>query len=132
MNKILRSLLSIVLFGFGILSTFLTISIIFDLFGIREKEGNYVLFIVYANLICGLIYIISAVKNWKGQKSATAFLAGATFILFLAFIALQVYVSQGGVHEEKTLSAMVFRIGLTAVMTAVSYYLNRKSINTKN
>lgn len=132
MKKILRIILSSLLFVFGALSTILTISIIFDLFGIREKEGNYVLFIVYANLICGLIYIFSAVKNWKGQKSATILLAGATFILILAFIALQVYVSQGGVHEEKTLSAMAFRIGLTAVMTAVSYYLNRKTINSNN
>ena len=71
-------------------------------------------------------------KKLERQKSTTALLAGATFILILAFIALQVYVSQGGIHEEKNVKRHGFQNWFNRVMTAVSYYLNRKTINSNN
>ncbi|HRA60413.1 MAG TPA: hypothetical protein PLG30_12425 [Bacteroidia bacterium] len=46
MNKLLSYSVATVLSIFGLLILFLSSSVIFDLFGIREKEGNYVLFIV--------------------------------------------------------------------------------------
>jgi hypothetical protein len=46
MKKTLLYTLPILLTGFGLLTLFLSTSVIFDLFGIRAKEGNYVLFVV--------------------------------------------------------------------------------------
>lgn len=45
-KKIFRYLTAILLVGFGLLTLFLSTSVIFDLFGVRAKEGNYVLFVV--------------------------------------------------------------------------------------
>jgi len=38
-----------VLLLFGGITLFLSASVLFDLFGMREKEGNYVQFVVLAN-----------------------------------------------------------------------------------
>ena len=42
---------AIILTLFALITLFMSSSVIFDLFGIREKEGNYVLFIVITNFI---------------------------------------------------------------------------------
>lgn len=129
---ILRVLLSLALGAFGVLSTFLTFSIVFDLFGIREKEGNYILFIVWTNLICGLIYLLAAYTNWKKQSKTITLLSLAVALLVISFIVLEVYISNDGIYEEKTEKAMLFRIGITIMMLVTSYSLNKKNqINKK-
>jgi hypothetical protein len=130
--KILRILLSLVLLAFGALSTILTVSVVFDLFGIREREGNYVLFIVWTNLVCGLIYLVAAYTNWKKLSKTTTLLSLAVTLLVISFIVLEVYISNGGIYEVKTENAMLFRIGITSVMLVVSNRLNKKNpINKK-
>lgn len=128
MQNILRIINSIALTFFGGLSVFLTLSIIFDWLGIREKEGNYVLFIVYANLVCGVIYLIAAYANFIKFKKTYLLLTVAIGVLLAAFIALLFYVNSGGIHEEKTIGAMLFRIGITIGFTLLSFY----TINNNN
>ena len=127
MQNILRLINSIALTFFGGLSVFLTLSIIFDWFGIREKEGNYVLFIVYANLICGIIYLIAAYTNFLKFRKTFLLLSGAIGILLAAFIAFLFYINSGGIHEEKTIGAMLFRIGITIGFTLLSFYTINKN-----
>lgn len=127
MIKALKIIQSLLLTGFGAISVFMTLSVIFDWFGIREKEGNYVLFIVYANLICGFIYLYAAYINWKKQPYSLYSLAIATIILIVAFIALQVYAYNGGIHEVKTIKAMLFRVVFTTFMTVISFFVLKKS-----
>lgn len=130
--KILRILLSLVLLAFGALSTILTVSVVFDLFGIREREGNYVLFIVWTNLVCGLIYLVAAYTSWKKLSKTTTLLSFAVTLLVISFIVLEVYISNGGIYEVKTENAMLFRIGITSVMLLISNRLNKKNpINKK-
>lgn len=59
MKKAILYLVVAVLTGFGLLTIFLSTSVIFDLFDIRTKEGNYVLFVVWSNFISSFIYLIS-------------------------------------------------------------------------
>lgn len=121
--KIVGTLLLIILGG---ISIFLTLSVIFDLFGIREKEGNYVLPIVYANLVAGISYLYAAYQKWNNPRMAFYVLIGTTAILLAVFIWLKTYIAGGGIHEEKTVSAMIFRIVFTLVIALVSYFLSRK------
>lgn len=60
MKKYTSKLSAVILVAFGLLTLFLSTSVIFDLFGIRAKEGNYVLFIVWANLISSILYLFAA------------------------------------------------------------------------
>lgn len=110
----------------GVVSVFMTLSVIFDLLGIRAREGNYVLFIVYANLVCGIIYLYAAISNWKNLTNSFYSLVLASLILIVAFIAFGVYISNGGIHEVKTIKAMTFRTVFTLIMAALSYMMLRK------
>ena len=55
-----RILLAVLILLFALLTLFLSGSVIFDLFGIRAKEGNYVLLVVWANFISSLLYLVAA------------------------------------------------------------------------
>lgn len=101
-------------------------SVILDLFGIREKQGNYVLFIVYTNLICGIIYLMAAYTAWVKPKISFRGLIIALLLLIAAFIALQFYINNGGTHEDKTIKAMIFRIVFTTVMAGIGWLAIRK------
>jgi hypothetical protein len=101
-------------------------SVIFDLFGIREKEGNYVLFIVFTNFICGFLYLIAAFGLLSGKKWTTRVLFAIIFILLFAFVGLQVYINNGGIYEGQTIKAMIFRISVTLLFAIISWrYISR-------
>jgi hypothetical protein len=122
MKKAARYITILFLIAFGLLSLFLTSSVIFDLFGIRAKEGNYVLFIVWANFISALLYLSAAYGLIKQQRWP-AFALGASFlILIIAFIGLKSHISEGLAYEVKTVSAMIFRISITLVLTILAYF----------
>lgn len=126
-NKTLRSVTAIVIIVFAILTLFMSSSVIFDWFGIRAKEGNYVPFIVWANFITGFLYLLS-VYGFIKSKKWTFWISTATVIsLVIALIALFVYIDRGGIYEIKTVGAMSFRIALTLVFSAIAYYtINKK------
>ncbi len=124
--KFLKIVQTILLLVLGALSVFLTLSILFNLFGIRQKQGNYVLFIVYTNLICGLLFLYAAYNLWKHIQRSVYALAFTTLLLILAFIALKIYIHQGGIYEVRTPKAMTFRTVFSAVMTAIALFIRRK------
>lgn len=129
--KPLKIIQTILLTFFGALTVFMATSVIFDLFGIREMEGDYVPFIVYTNLICGILYLIAAYTTWVNPKLSFRILIGALAILIIAFIALQIYINKGGIHEAKTVKAMMFRTVFTALMAGIGWYNLKKIKNHK-
>ena len=122
MKKILPYVLAIILAGFGLLTLFLSTSVIFDLFGIRAKEGNYVLFVVWSNFISSILYLFAAYGFIKNKKWTAKLLGISTLILIAAFIGLKIHVSSGGIYEEKTIGAMIFRISVTLVFAIIAYF----------
>lgn len=129
MKKILPYILAIVLTGFGLLTLFLSTSVIFDLFNVREREGNYVLFVVWSNFISSIIYLFAAYGILKRKKWTTLWLAASAGILIAALIGLKFHINAGGIYETKTAGAMIFRIGLTVIFTNSSYFLfNNKKL----
>ena len=132
MKKNISLAIGLLLAAFGLLTLFLSSSVIFDLFGIRAREGNYVLFIVWANFIASFIYLFSAYGFVKSKAWTTSILSIASVILLVAFLGLIIWVYKGGIHETKTIAAMIFRITVTMGFTALAYYtINKKSIKMK-
>ena len=127
MKKYIPFLSSLILAGFGLLTLFLSSSVIFDWFGIRAKEGNYVLLVVWANFISSLLYLISAYGFMKIKSWTFKTLLVATVILIVALIGLFIHIYSGGIYETKTVFAMLFRISVTIAFTAIAYF----SINKK-
>lgn len=129
MKNILPYLFATLLFGFGLLTLFLSTSVIFDLFGIRVKEGNYVLFVVWSNFISSLLYLSAAYGFIKSKPWTVTRLGISTIILIAAFIGLEIHVSSGGIYEAKTISAMIFRIAVTLVFAIIAYFtISKKKI----
>lgn len=124
--KALKIIQTILLSFFGLVTVFMASSVIFNLFGIREKEGNYVLFIVYTNLVCGILYLLAAYTTWTTPKLSFTSLVVSLALLIVAFIAFQFYIYNGGIHEAKTIKAMVFRIVFTAIMTGIGWLSIKK------
>jgi hypothetical protein len=119
---------AIVITLFALLTLFMSGSVIFDLFGIRAKEGNYVLFIVVSNFVCGIIYLFSAVGLYAQKKWTTRLLILSVAILILSFNRLLLHISSGGLYETQTVKAMIFRISITLLFAGVSwYYISRQS-----
>lgn len=132
MKKPLSFLFAFVLAAFGVLTLFLSASVIFDLFGIREKEGNYVLFVVWANFISSLLYIIAAYGFIKSKRMTFTLLGISVIVLVCAMVGLFVYIGAGGVYETKTIGAMGFRLTVTIIFTALAYFMITKKLRNEN
>ena len=122
MKKSLIYVASAILAGFGLLTLFLSTSVIFDLFGIRAKEGNYVLFVVWSNFISSILYLIAAYGLVKSKKWTISLLGISTIILIIAFVGLKIHANSGGLYETKTVGAMIFRISVTLVFAIIAYF----------
>lgn len=122
MKKALPYLLAIILTGFGLLTLFLSSSVIFDLFGIRAKEGNYVVFVVWSNFISSILYLIASWGFVTSKKWTAKLLGVSTIILCTAFIGLFYHINTGGIYETTTIGAMIFRISVTLVFAIIAYF----------
>lgn len=127
MKRVLPVSLAALLTAFGLLTLFLSSSVIFDLFGIRAKEGNYVLLVVWANFLSSILYLVAAYGFVKDRQWTIKPLVISTFILVLAFTGLLIHINSGGIYETKTVGAMLFRIVVTAVFAALAYVLILKN-----
>jgi len=115
-----------VLTAFGMLTVFLTSSIILDLFGVREREGNYVLLIVWANLISGILFLTAAFGLMKRKHWAAKPLIVSLAVLVFAFLGLLIHIQSGGAYETKTVGAMIFRLTVNGILALVVYRATKK------
>ena len=126
-NNILK-ISAIVITLFALLTLFMSSSVIFDLFGIRAKEGNYVLFVVVSNFICGFLYLVAAFGFFRHKRWTSRLLMFAMGILILSFAGLLWHIRSGGLYELQTVKAMIFRILFTFLFVGISgYFLTGKS-----
>ncbi|MBK6611338.1 MAG: hypothetical protein IPG29_10715 [Sphingobacteriales bacterium] len=132
MKKILPYLFATLLAGFGLLTLFLSTSVIFDLFGIRAKEGNYVLFVVWSNFISSILYIFAAYGFVKNKRWTATLLVISILILIAAFIGLKIHINSGGIYETKTVGAMIFRIAVTFVFAIIAFFTINKQLNNNH
>ena len=124
MKKIILILSAIALTAFALLTLYLSSSLIFDLFGMRAKQGNnFVEFVAWANLISSLIYLVSAYGMAFQKRFTTLALSSVLTLLAVTFVSFDIYVNNGGEHLEKTFGALILRIGVTLVFTSISYLL---------
>ncbi|MDQ0477799.1 MULTISPECIES: hypothetical protein [Chryseobacterium] len=121
-----KTILLIFLLLFGFLTLFMSSSVLFDWFGIRAKEGNFVPFIVWANWLCGMLYLITAYAIFKNKIWAKVPLIISLIILVLAYIGLFIHINNGGIFETKTVGAMAFRILVSALFLYIITKISKK------
>ncbi len=125
-NKTFKYIIAIVLIAFALLTVFMSSSVLFDWFGIRAKEGNYVPFIVKTNLTMGIIYLIVAYGFIKSKKWAFWLMLSAALFLFFAFAGFYIHIHTGGLYENQTIGAMTFRILFTLLFAGLIYITTNK------
>ncbi len=126
MKKYAHFILAVLLGLFGVLTFYLSTSVILDLFGVRESEGQFVLFVVWANWVCSIIYFIAIYGLIKKKRWVVKWLLVAVGLLLLTEVGLQFHISAGGAYEQKTVYALLFRAGITALFAWAAYRLQRK------
>ncbi len=130
MKPVILKVVATILVVFALITLFMSGSVIFDLLGIREKEGNYVLFVVISNFICAFLYLISAYGLFFQKKWTTSLLSTSLGILLLSFAGLLWHINTGGIYEEQTVKAMIFRIGITFAYTILAWrYISKMPEN---
>jgi len=118
-----------ILTAFGLLTLFLSTTIILDLVGMREKQGNYVNFVIWVNFFCGLAYVISAYGFLKQKEWTCKVLRLVLIALVITFISFYFYVENGGVHKSDTFGALAFRTGVTLVFTLLAKFTIKNKSN---
>lgn len=118
----MKYLISIPLLIFALLSFFMSSSIIFDLFDIRASQGNYVYFVVWANFICSLLYLAASYAILKQSLWAARLLWLSAFIMFGTFFSLMMHIKGGGLHESKTIFALIIRLVLSIAFALFTYF----------
>lgn len=131
MKKLLIYLVAATLFIFGAITLFLSSTVLFDWFGIRAKEGNYVMFVVISNFIASILYLFAAYGFLKIKMVTAKILYTSAAILIAAFAGLLLYINAGGIYETKTIEAMIFRITLTCLFALPAYFLINKKRNER-
>lgn len=126
-TKVILNISGGLLFLFACITLFMSTSIILDLFGIREKQGNYVLFIVLANFFCSILYIIASYGFFSQKIWTSKALRIAIVLLILSFIGFVIYIYVGGDYEVKTIYALIFRLFISLIFL----YMAKKFISKK-
>ncbi|SDE45487.1 hypothetical protein SAMN05421636_105134 [Pricia antarctica] len=130
-RKISRFVTLFILTAFALLTLFLSSSVIFDWFGIRAKEGNYVPMVVWVNFISSMLYLIAAYGLLKLKKWTVKPLLVSVFILIGAMVGLYAHIDAGGLYETKTIGALFIRTALTLGFSFMAYLITIKWKNPK-
>lgn len=131
MKSITLKTSAVIITLFALITLFMSTSVIFDLFGIREKEGNYVLFVVISNFIAGFLYLTVAYGLFTEKTWASKLLLLTTTILIVSFVGLLIHANTGGIYEQKTIKAMLSRIAITSAFTVIAWFSINKIKNKK-
>ncbi|MCF6167655.1 hypothetical protein [Lutibacter sp.] len=121
MKNILKYIAAIALTAFALLTMFLSSSIIFDWFGVRAKEGNYVLIVVWANFISSILYLFASYGFITLKKWTVNLLKISLLLLIFAGIGFFIHINRGGLYETKTIGALIFRFSVTLLFTFLAY-----------
>ncbi|MFD1550801.1 hypothetical protein DNU06_05630 [Putridiphycobacter roseus] len=121
-----KNVLTVVLVLFGLLTLFLSSSVIFDWFGIRAMEGNYVPIVVWVNFIASVLYLLAAFAIYNGESWMVKPLVLALVMLVVGLIGFWIHVINGGLYETKTIGAMIFRTFFTAFLMLMAFQLKPK------
>lgn len=123
MLSIKRPIVSILLFVFGLITLYLSSALIFDLFGERAKQGNFVPVVVWGNLICSILYIGTAISIQFNVETGKKMLWTGVVVLVFTAIIFTYQILTGTIYETKTIFALLFRILVTG---GFIYALNKK------
>lgn len=113
----------------GLISLFLSVSFMFNLFWFSKPDDHYVLFVLFASFICSLIYLFAAYGFFREDKRTTVLLFIAASILIITFIGLLIHIQLVSLYEVITIRSLAIRTFITLLFTIISWsYLIKKEM----
>ncbi len=125
-HKLFKNSIATVLIAFALVTIFMSSSVLFDWFGIRAKQGNYVPFIVKTNLTAGFLYLIAAYGFVLSKKWSFWAMLSVALLLIYTFALFYLHIHTGGLYENRTVGAMIFRILFTLIIAGFMYGITDK------
>ncbi len=83
--------------------------------------GDAVPFVLWFNFLAGFAYIIAGIGVFLRHRPAVWISLGIAVSTLLVFIAFGIHIMQGGAYEMRTVGAMILRIAVWAVITALAW-----------
>lgn len=123
----LTKVLAALLLAFGLLTLFLSGSVLLDLFGIRERESPYVPAVVWANLFASLMYMAAGIGVLMTRPRALRPLWIAVAALLIGGVFLVLHIAGGGAYRTSTIGALAFRTLLTLAFFATLRWVTSRA-----
>lgn len=127
MKILTKYLPATILTAFGLLTLFLTSTILLNLFGMREKNIGYTPFVIWVNFFCGFAYLFAAYGFVKSKKWTSKLLFITSVVLAATFGIFNLYIHNGGIHKQDTFGALIFRFSITILFALVANYTINKN-----
>ena len=112
-RKYLLYIFGMLLAAFALLTFYLSGSVIFNLFGMRAKQGDFVWTVIWGNFMASLLYFVAVYGFFTRKSIARKALSVALFVLLITGILLFIHIQNGGVYMSKTPKALLFRFVVT-------------------
>lgn len=122
----IKNLITLALIVFASISVFISSTVLLDWFGMREKSGVYIPFMMKINLTVGLLYFIIAYGFIKSQQWAAWAMLGVTLLLCYTFALFYLHIHTGGMYEQRTIAFMIIRIVLSLIFARLMYVNTEK------
>ncbi|MFN4763477.1 hypothetical protein ACKGJN_10165 [Gillisia sp. Q332] len=116
-----ENLLSLAVAILGVITLFASSSVLFGYSDILGKEGNYPSFVLWGNLITGLLYLLVAIGFKYSKKWTLQLLLGILIILIVNLIVFIFFLINGENYETETLKALSFRIAITGTLAFFAF-----------
>jgi len=87
----------------------------------RSNAGNYVAFILWFNFIAGFGYVVAGIMMLRLKSCAKRLSAILAVLSLLFFIALGLYILNGGAFETRTIAAMTLRSTFWIVIASILF-----------
>jgi hypothetical protein len=126
MKNLPKFILLLFLSLFTVITMYLSIGLVFDVFGVRATQGNYVPVVTYSNLICGVLYLVSVIGIYKNKLWSATPLWIALFVLVVSSLLFALHVFNGELYETKTIGALIFRVGVTTIFAFLTLRRNKR------
>jgi hypothetical protein len=113
--------ISLVAFGFGVLTIREGGAILFGDDATRMAAGNFVPFVLWFNFIMGFAYVITGAGLWMQRRWAAWLAVAIVTATAVTFVAFGAHVFFGGAYEQRTVIAMSLRTLVWAVIGAIAW-----------
>lgn len=123
--------ISLIAFGFGLLTIKEGGAVLFGSDAARMSAGNYVPFVLWFNFVTGFAYVVAGAGLWLQRRWAVWLAIAIAAATLCTFALLGGHVLLGGAYELRTVIAMSARTLVWTAIAAIGWRLTSTNTSAK-